>query len=65
MILIVGATGLVGSATLGQLTARGVPVRALVRGAEKATTLAGPGVAPVDWSMLDSLQPGDRTAKPT
>src|SRR5262245_19954239 len=44
MILIVGATGLVGSATLRQLTARGVPVRALVRSPEKAATLAGPCV---------------------
>jgi uncharacterized protein YbjT (DUF2867 family) len=47
MILIVGATGLVGSATLRQLTARGVPVRALVRSAAKAATLAGPGVETV------------------
>ena len=44
MILIVGTTGLVGSATLRQLTARGVPVRALVRSAEKASTLTRPGV---------------------
>ena len=47
MILMVGATGLVGSATLRQLTARSVPVRALVRNAEKASTLAGPGVETV------------------
>ena len=47
MILIVGATGLVGSATLRQLTARGVPVRALVRSAEKAAALTGPGVETV------------------
>jgi uncharacterized protein YbjT (DUF2867 family) len=47
MILLVGATGLVGSATLRQLTARGVPVRALVRSAEKASTLAGRGVETV------------------
>ena len=44
MILIVGATGLVGSATVRHLTACGVPVRALVRSAEKAATLAGAGV---------------------
>jgi len=31
MMLIVGATGIVGNATVRQLTARGVPVRALVR----------------------------------
>ena len=47
MILLVGATGLVGSATLRQLTARGVPMRALVRSAEKAAALAGPGVETV------------------
>jgi hypothetical protein len=47
MILLVGATGLVGSATLRQLTARGVPVRVLVRSAEKASTLAGRGVETV------------------
>jgi uncharacterized protein YbjT (DUF2867 family) len=47
MILIVGATGLVGSATVRQLTARAVPVRALVRSAEKAATLAGLGVETV------------------
>lgn len=44
MILIVGATGLVGSATVRHLTACGVPVRALVRSAEKAAPLANPGV---------------------
>jgi uncharacterized protein YbjT (DUF2867 family) len=44
MILIVGATGLVGSATVRHLTACGVPVRALVRSAEQAATLANPGV---------------------
>ena len=59
MILIVGATGLVGSATLGQLTARGVPVRALVRGAEKAATLAGPGV---ETMVGDLEQPGSLDA---
>jgi uncharacterized protein YbjT (DUF2867 family) len=47
MILIVGATGLVGSAAVRQLTTRGVPVRALIRSAEKASTLAGPGVETV------------------
>ena len=59
MILIVGATGLVGSATLRQLTARGVPVRALVRSAEKAATLAGPGVETVigDLEQPTSLGP--------
>jgi uncharacterized protein YbjT (DUF2867 family) len=59
MILIVGATGLVGSATLGQLTARGVPVRALVRDAEKAAALAGPGV---ETMVGDLEQPGSLDA---
>jgi uncharacterized protein YbjT (DUF2867 family) len=59
MILIVGATGLVGSATLRQLTARGVPVRALVRSAEKAATIAGPGVETV---VGDLEKPGSLDA---
>jgi uncharacterized protein YbjT (DUF2867 family) len=59
MILLVGATGLVGSATLRQLTARGVPVRALVRSAEKASTLAGPDVETV---IGDLVQPASLDA---
>jgi uncharacterized protein YbjT (DUF2867 family) len=59
MILIVGATGLVGGATVQQLTARGVPVRALIRSAEKASTLAGPGVETV---IGDLEQPGSLDA---
>ena len=47
MILIVGATGMVGGATVRQLTALGVPVRALVRSAAKAVTLADPGIETV------------------
>ena len=47
MILIIGATGLVGGATVRQLTALGVPVRALVRSPAKAAAIAGPGVEPV------------------
>jgi uncharacterized protein YbjT (DUF2867 family) len=59
MILIVGATGLVGSATVRQLTARGVPVRALVRSAEKAETIAGPGV---ETMVGDLERPGSLDA---
>ena len=59
MILIVGATGLVGSATLRQLTGRGVSVRALVRSPEKAATLAGPGVETI---VGDLEQPGSLDA---
>jgi uncharacterized protein YbjT (DUF2867 family) len=44
MILITGATGKVGGATLTQLCSRGVPVRALVRNAAKAALVAGPQV---------------------
>jgi uncharacterized protein YbjT (DUF2867 family) len=47
MILITGATGRVGGATLKQLSTRGMPVRALVRNAEKAALVAGPLVEPV------------------
>ncbi len=44
MILVVGATGTVGRATVEQLAARGLAVRALVRSPEKAAAVAGPGV---------------------
>jgi uncharacterized protein YbjT (DUF2867 family) len=47
MILIIGATGLVGGATVRQLTALGVPVRALVRRPEKAAAIVGSGVEAV------------------
>jgi uncharacterized protein YbjT (DUF2867 family) len=47
MILISGATGRVGSATLKQLANRGMPVRALIRTAEKAALVAGPLVEAV------------------
>ena len=47
MILITGATGRVGSATLKQLSTRGVSVRALVRTAEKAALVANPQVETV------------------
>jgi uncharacterized protein YbjT (DUF2867 family) len=55
MILIVGATGLVGSATVRHLTACGVPVRALVRSAEKAATLANPGVEAMVGDLEQSV----------
>jgi uncharacterized protein YbjT (DUF2867 family) len=47
MILVVGATGTIGGEVVRRLSARGVPVRALVRGPEKAAAIAGPGVVPV------------------
>jgi uncharacterized protein YbjT (DUF2867 family) len=58
MILITGATGRVGGATLKQLCSRGVPVRALVRNAEKAALVAGPLVETVigDLAQPRSLE---------
>jgi uncharacterized protein YbjT (DUF2867 family) len=47
MILITGATGRVGGATLKQLSSRGVPVRALIRSPGKAASVAAPGVETV------------------
>ena len=44
MILITGATGRVGGATLKRLSAAGVRVRELVRNAEKAALVATPQV---------------------
>jgi uncharacterized protein YbjT (DUF2867 family) len=47
MILITGATGRVGGATLKQISNAGVKVRALVRNAEKAALVANPQVETV------------------
>jgi uncharacterized protein YbjT (DUF2867 family) len=47
MILITGATGRVGGATLQQLSRRSVPLRALIRNPQKATSVASPGVETV------------------
>ena len=44
MILVTGATGRVGCEVVRQLAAGGVPVRALVRSAERADGVAAPGV---------------------
>lgn len=58
MILITGATGRIGSATLRQLSDRGIAVRALVRSAEKAAQVAGPLVEAVigDLAQPRSLE---------
>ena len=58
MILITGATGRVGGATLRELCGRGVPLRALVRNAEKAALVAGPQVETVigDLAQPHSLE---------
>jgi uncharacterized protein YbjT (DUF2867 family) len=58
MILITGATGRIGSATMQQLAASGLCVRALVRSLEKAASIAGPGVEVVrgDLEQVHSLE---------
>jgi uncharacterized protein YbjT (DUF2867 family) len=63
MILVTGATGLNGSELVRRLSARGIPVRALVRGAAKAATLSGlPGVelAFGDMARPETLDPALR-----
>jgi uncharacterized protein YbjT (DUF2867 family) len=59
MILVTGATGLVGGEVVRQLSARGVPLRALVRSPEKGAALAGPGVQAVvgDFAKPETLGP--------
>jgi uncharacterized protein YbjT (DUF2867 family) len=47
MILVVGATGLVGGHVVAGLARAGVPVRAVVRSAGRGAALRGPGVEPV------------------
>ena len=44
MILVTGATGLVGGAVLRELAGRGVAVRALARSPAKAAALSGLGI---------------------
>src|ERR687887_176533 len=58
MILITGATGRAGGATLTHLCSKGVPVRALVRNAAKAALVAGPQVETVigDLAQPRSLE---------
>jgi uncharacterized protein YbjT (DUF2867 family) len=58
MILITGATGRVGSATVERLSTGGVRVRALVRSLEKAASIAGPGVEVIrgDLEQVHSLE---------
>lgn len=53
MILITGATGRPGAATVREFARRGTPVRALVRDLARATDIAAlPGVEPVVGDML-------------
>jgi uncharacterized protein YbjT (DUF2867 family) len=53
MILVTGATGRVGSELVRQLSADGMPVRALVRDSSKAEAIAGPGVELAEGDLLD------------
>lgn len=55
MILVTGATGMFGSRTVRELAARGAPVRALVRSAERARGLPGE-IAVGDMDHPDSLR---------
>jgi uncharacterized protein YbjT (DUF2867 family) len=59
VILVTGATGLVGGAVVRRLVEQGVPVRALIRSPEKAAALAGPAVETVvgDFARPETLGP--------
>src|SRR5262245_8281326 len=54
-VLVVGATGQLGSVIARKLVAAGVPVRALARNREKLAALAGVEAAPVDMLDLPKL----------
>jgi uncharacterized protein YbjT (DUF2867 family) len=54
MILVVGATGTVGSEVVAALRARGVPVRALVRDAGRARAALGEGVDLAEGDLGDA-----------
>src|SRR5215469_3489402 len=67
MILVVGATGTNGREVVKQLSARGVPVRAMVRSAEKSPELRLPNVELArgdlgDPASLDAALRGVRKA---
>ncbi|WP_405061290.1 NAD(P)H-binding protein [Kribbella sp. NBC_01505] len=56
MILISGATGTIGSELVRQLTARGVPVRAMTRDPGRMQPVAGVDVVQGDFEDADSLR---------
>src|SRR5262245_29630348 len=52
-VLVTGATGIVGSRVIRELTARGETVRALVRDPDRATELLGGGIEYVPGDFAD------------
>ena len=56
MILVTGATGNVGSALIQQLSAAGIPSRALVRSEEKAQQVTAANVETVTGDMSQTVQ---------
>lgn len=62
MILVTGATGKTGGHTVRNLLARGAPVRALVRNAEKAAPLAERGVELAVGDAGDARDAGEVAA---
>jgi NADH dehydrogenase len=52
-VLVVGSTGVLGRAVVGQLLARGIPVRAMARTPEKARDLADLGAEVVAGDLRD------------
>lgn len=65
MIVVIGATGMVGSATVKALRGRGAPVRALVRDPSRAGSIAGRGVDIVqgDLTHPETVEPALRGAE--
>jgi uncharacterized protein YbjT (DUF2867 family) len=53
MILITGATGRIGGATLKYLASRGMALRALIRSPDKAASVAAPGVETVIGDLAE------------
>jgi uncharacterized protein YbjT (DUF2867 family) len=56
-ILVIGATGTVGSQVVSQLSAAGVPVRSMVRNPQSATLPPQTEIVRGDLTIPDSLEP--------
>ena len=58
-VLVTGATGFVGRRLVGRLLEKGYRVTAATRSADKARSIFGGGVEPLEWNLSKGPLPGD------